>query len=254
MGQIRFSDANCTVGPIGRVRPELDTSAEAVLADLARHGVHEALCAHSIGHEYDAMVGNDVLMSMDLASAPVRVDRCFCLVPHHAGEAPAGEELSAYLRHGRAAAVRLYPADHGYDMTEVSVGRMLAVLEELGLPVLVDLAQCGWGTWDGLLASHTRLWAIATRIGYREDRRSYTVLERHERLLLETSYLVGHRAIEHFVARFGAQRLVFGTGAPHFAPGGAISPVAYAEIDDGARAAIAGGNLRRLLRGAEAVA
>jgi predicted TIM-barrel fold metal-dependent hydrolase len=53
--------------------------------------------------------------------------------------------------------------------------------------------------------------------------------------------------IESFVERYGPERLLFGTGYPDSYPGATLLRVCRAEIDEEARALIAGGNLRRLL-------
>ena len=57
--------------------------------------------------------------------------------------------------------------------------------------------------------------------------------------------------IERFVARFGAARLLFGSGLPESSPGGLIGYVMYSDISDDDKAAILAGNVETLLREVE---
>jgi hypothetical protein len=53
--------------------------------------------------------------------------------------------------------------------------------------------------------------------------------------------------IERLVAKYGAGRLLFGSGYPYSTMGGALTMLAHVPISDSARADIASGNLERLL-------
>ena len=235
------------------MRPENDVTNTEILEDLARHGIEAALCTHAHCAEYDPVHGNKLLTSLELLSAPVRVERCFTVMPGHTGEIPRGRGLAEYLATGRAAAVRVLPSAHGYSLSDLCARELLETVEAARLPLLVELADTSWAEIDGVLEAHPALRTIVLRVAYREDRRLYALLEKHANLFVETSVYVGHRAIERVVQAFGARRLIFGTGAPLFAPGGAVAPIVYAEISDEDKAAIAGGNLRELTRGREAL-
>jgi len=49
------------------------------------------------------------------------------------------------------------------------------------------------------------------------------------------------------VERFGSRHLLFGTNMPQYTGTAAVSLLSYSAIDQAARQAIAGGNLRNLL-------
>jgi len=53
------------------------------------------------------------------------------------------------------------------------------------------------------------------------------------------------------VDQFGPDRAIYGSRLPLYTPGTALGVIASARIRDEAKIAIAGGNLRRLLRPAE---
>lgn len=74
----------------------------------------------------------------------------------------------------------------------------------------------------------------------------FDYLRRRANVILDSSRLHTWNALELIVREFGADRVVFGLGGPAH-NGAAIGALMQAQIPDGARAAIAGGTLERLL-------
>jgi predicted TIM-barrel fold metal-dependent hydrolase len=66
---------------------------------------------------------------------------------------------------------------------------------------------------------------------------------------LDLSYLGSHLGLEWLVDRFGAGRLLFGTGAPVRDPADAVTRLLWSELPDADVAAIGAGNLSRLIGG-----
>jgi predicted TIM-barrel fold metal-dependent hydrolase len=80
------------------------------------------------------------------------------------------------------------------------------------------------------------------------DRYTYPLLERYPNVHLTTDMLsITDGGVEGIVARFGARRLVFGTGFPRRYAEAAMLQLAQAEIPEADRRAIASANLQRLL-------
>ncbi len=77
----------------------------------------------------------------------------------------------------------------------------------------------------------------------------FPLLDRCPNLVVETSYLQGHETIRLIVERWGAERLVFGTGLPAWDPSMAITGLTYAGLEPEALAAVGGGTLGHLLEG-----
>lgn len=245
MASVRFFDCNCMVGRRSAPRPETNLTVEDTLEALARAQIDEALVVHANAKEYNPRIGNEQISAV--YAAHPHLHPCYVLMPHHTGEMPSGDALIRYLKDGGARAVRLYPRDHSYGLGERWSGRMLSVLEEAGVPVVIDFDQTGWPEIDGVLTHHPALTLVVVRAGYRIDRWVYPLLEAHRGLKLETSLYAAHLGIEAVTERFGDDRLVFGTGLPVWDAGAAISPVMYADIPDAARRKIAGETLRSLL-------
>jgi predicted TIM-barrel fold metal-dependent hydrolase len=79
------------------------------------------------------------------------------------------------------------------------------------------------------------------------DRYAWPLAERYPSLYFDTSAYLVDGIIEAFCARFGAHRLLFGSGFPDHASGASMMMLAHADIAQSEREAIASGNLSRLL-------
>jgi predicted TIM-barrel fold metal-dependent hydrolase len=100
---------------------------------------------------------------------------------------------------------------------------------------------------ENVAAAHPDLWLIVSDVGYREMRRLCGVLDRQDRMVLCTANLSGHLALEYLVERFGAHRVVFGTGHPVRDPGEAVTRLLWSELSDDDVRAVGGDTMRRLL-------
>ena len=74
-------------------------------------------------------------------------------------------------------------------------------------------------------------------------------MQLHDNLHLEFSGYQINRGVERYTAEFGDERLLFGTGGYEKSPGAARTYIDYAQIPAESKSRIAGGNLRRLLKG-----
>ena len=68
-------------------------------------------------------------------------------------------------------------------------------------------------------------------------------------LVIETSYFQAHDGIALVAERWGAHRLVFGTGLPIWDPGLPLAGLRFAGLSDADYAAVAGGTLPTLMAG-----
>jgi predicted TIM-barrel fold metal-dependent hydrolase len=218
---------------------------EEILADLEHAGIDEALVYHADAREYDPRTGNERVTA--LCAEHPHLTPAYVLLPHHTGEMPCGDALVEYLRDGQATAARLFPRDHNYGLGQTWCGDLFRTLAEAGVPVLLDLDQTSWPEIDEILSAHPGLHLIVLRVGYRIDRWVYPLFAKHAGLHLETAFYELHLAIEAVTERFGAERLIFGSGLPVWDAGGALTPILYADLPDEAKRQIAGETLRGLL-------
>lgn len=238
-------DANCLLGPQAAAPAEAWLDLDATIEALAAVGIDRALVTSAVARDYDPLAGNERLAG-ELAGRAGLVP-CFVVLPPDTGEFPRGDALLAYLAAAGARAVRIYPRLHNFGIGARWTAGLFGPLAEAGIPVLIDATQADWPEVDDVLSRHPALTLIICRPGYRLIRWAWPLLAAHCGLVLETSLWQACGGIEAVVERFGPERLVFGTGLPEAAPGGAVSMITYAQIAPEARAAIAGGTLERLL-------
>jgi len=243
-------DSNCVIGKrsvrrSGRAGEAEIYSLESLLAEMDYAGIDDALVYHSLAREYDSMLGNRQLM--DEISGYERLQPCWVLMPHGTGEMPRPEVLVREMLERGVKAARLFPSDHLFSLSDWCSGELLGELENRGIVVIIEIDQIGWDGLHGLCSRFPNLSVIIANLSYRVNRYLYPLLEKFKNLYVETSGYQIHRGVEALCARFGVERLVFGTRLPYFTPGPAITMVQYSLISAKEKEMIAGGNLRRLL-------
>ena len=140
-------------------------------------------------------------------------------------------------------------ADQAYSMAEWNCGELFRVLEEGRIPLILGLEQTSWNELYELLSRHPELNVILANVNYRIDRNLYVMLEKFDHLYLETYGYKVFGGIEEICRRFGARRLVYGSGMPVFSGSAAVSMIRYAQIGEEEKRMIAYKNLETLLEG-----
>lgn len=240
-----FFDCNCMVGRFGQPQPGQFHGAADLERELERCGIARALVFHSLAKELDPATGNEAL-ARDL-SGRERLEPCWVVMPHHTGEMAPPAALCDEMRENGVRAARMFPLMHSYSLAEWCCADLLAALEKRRIPVFLDHDQTTWSEVDAVCAAHPLLPVVLLRVNYRAHRSLYPLFERHANLHVEIGLFVAHDAIEDCARRYGAERLLFGSGLPHFTPGGPMANIIYSHLSESDQALIAGGNLRRLL-------
>jgi hypothetical protein len=241
-------DANVRVGPSG-VHGELALATKALLAEMDRFGVKTALVSHFTAEEYDAAAGNRAL-ARDLDSR---------FVPAWAA-LPESSEIGE-LASRNPAAVRMCfgVSKHNFSIARWCSGELFEYLQQYSILAVVsreDLQLAGgapqvvvdWNALAVILENFPRLPVLLLDCGYRVDRYLFPLLKRFQTLYFDSSTYLAHRQLEAFVERFGPQRVVFGSRLPFYTPAAALAVLLTARIPDDAKLAIAGNNLRCLLK------
>jgi hypothetical protein len=223
-----------------------------LLGEFDRLGVDGGLVTHVTAREHSPRLGNDVVTSA-LHGQP-RLQSCMTLLPPQTRETWAPDELVDQLRTRDARAVRLFPGHglHRFPLHPRALGDLLAVLERARVLTLVDFDlgrrdEADWPALYSVAEAYPELPLLLIRPGGRSDRGLYPLLTHFPNVLVETGGYWVHRGLEKVAERFGAHRLLFGSGFPYWTMAGAVYHVATAALTDRDRVAVAGGNLRGLL-------
>lgn len=257
MTTLDFFDCNCFLGPVNRPPLWSYKVPADLLEDMDHFGIREAAVTHTVARDYNQDIGNREIVEA-LEGQP-RLYGCWVLRVHgNASEPPIESQLEGMLAAG-VRVVRLYPPPrHPYAISDWATRGLWGALAERRIPVLLTASDLGKHPDDttagfsadniyALCREYPELPVIIVRFNYTSTRIVMPILERCPNLHLEISYFTLHRGVELITRLFGAERLIFGTGAPVNNPGLALALVRYANVSDDERRSIAGGNFRRLL-------
>ncbi|MBD2863754.1 amidohydrolase family protein [Paenibacillus oceani] len=243
--QLHYFDCNANVGKIGYKHRLQMWRTEELLAEMKRCGIAGALVYHGMAKSHSPVYGNRLLPE-ELAKSP-RLFGCLAAMPDHLGDFPAPAEFLEELRHSGMRAVKLFPKSHHYDPDQRTIGKLLGVLEQERIPLLVDAAEVSLSAVAGIAGSHPDLAVVLLGMSWSQERRLFPMLDEHPNVRIEFSALQSNAIIETAYERFGAERLLFGSGMPFKSPGAARALIDYARIPEEAKRLIAGGNLAKLL-------
>ncbi len=248
MDALNFFDCNCSIGMRGVVHPGSFYTVEELERKMKHYGIGKALVYHSMAKEYNPVVGNKLLLE-EIKAHP-SLYPVWVVMHHHTQEFPGPDELIRDMRNHGIKAVRMFPGqwEQNFSVAQWNCGELFAALEEYRVPVMIGLDSIGWNGFYELLGSYPQLNILMTEADYRIDRNLYAMLEKFDNLFIEIMGYKVHSGIEEICKRFGAHRLIFGSGMPVFS-GAAVCMVTYARISEEEKKLIAGENLEKLTGG-----
>ena len=261
---IEFFDCNTMIGRRIQRNPLEFKTVEDLIREMDHLAIARALVYHSQAKEYSPSIGNEQLLR-EIATHP-RLHPCWVVMPGYTDEMEKPERLVPAMIGKSVRAVRMFPSPpspppeftlqlHRYALIETVCGELLETLEAYAVPLFLEAQTflafplVSWESIEWILRSYPKLPLVVGGIRQRDNRTIYPLLDRFERLHLDISIYAVHRGLEDLVKRFGAERMIFGSGLPVFAGSGTVVQLMYAEIEDSHKQLIAGGNLERLLRG-----
>lgn len=215
--------------------------------ELARLQIAAAVVRHRQCVENFPHWGNDVL-AREAAGRAAWIP-AVCLTPDGAPDdySLATTMARAFERGMRIAWIS--PREHMYSPRPWCSGKLYAACTEARLPLLVDYRGITLDEIEEILTAFPSLRLVVTQVPrFGRHRSLYTLLERHPslHLCLSSAYSV-HEGIPDLVDKFGHARFVWGTSYPEAEGGASVTLLTYAELSDAARAAIAHGNIERLI-------
>lgn len=242
-----FWDANCYFGLSSRNRPgEVATAAELV-QHLETAGIEKALVWHVGQYEHSPIVANTWLAQ---AIAPYeKLFGCYTILPDSTHEFPTGAALFDQMKQYRIRAMRAFPARHHFLLDELALKNVISEMIAHKIPLILSLAHSvTWPEVYQLLKQFPTLRCILTNYDcHGIDRYVRPLFDAFPNVMLEIATYLLDGGIEALVTHYGAERILFGSGFPDFYPRGMMLAVKHAEISESAKAAIAGGNLHRII-------
>ena len=250
MSVLNYFDCHAVVGPRPMKHPRTRWTVEHLVEDLNLAEIDGALVVHASAIQYDPLYGNARLAGT-LDQAPGRLFGAWSISPvGEPGFFQTTDALLDAMSEADIRAVRITPGN--YSLHPDMMGPTFNALQEANTLTLID---AGWGTNDlfaffhPILGCYPDLPFLLVNHVWSQQRYVHRLMALHDNLHCEFSSYQINRGPEQYVADFGAERLLFGTGATEKSPGAARFFIDYAQISDADKRKIAGENLVRLLKG-----
>ena len=244
-------DANVFLGPIFLRHDDTPDDVPRLLAAMDENGISRALVTHGLAKWQHPAAGNKLVI--EETKGVDRLVPCWVVMPSVTGELPPEREFVAELLDSGARAARLCTGMNRLTLEPFEIEALLEALAERRVPLFLDTNNRHWSEprpWafiEWAVRTYPTLPLVLLREPPANYRTLFTLMERHANLYIETSYFQGHDAIALVAERWGAERLLFGTGLPEWDPGMAITGLTYASFSVEERDTVASGSLQRLI-------
>ncbi len=252
-----YFDASAFIGRWPGEKLSYD-SVEGLLVNMRRLGIDRALVTHTIAWQNSPVLGNHLLS--EAISAHSELEPCWVVTPGlQVDELGGVPTLCKQMAQHGVRAVRLFPRDHVFSLTERGSDELLSELNRLHYLVILDLDQIFMqsGLYDysansleviNLLCNkYPHLSILLTRVGYRAFQVLFPLMQTYPNLYLDLSFFATHQGVEMVTEKLGADRLIFGTSQPLVDPGGAMLRLTEAGISKEDIQKISSRNLEHLL-------
>jgi predicted TIM-barrel fold metal-dependent hydrolase len=245
MGGLAIVDGHACVGT--RPEDDRDLSIVALQLAMARYAISDALVTHFAAIRYDARDGNDQTLALCVEAQGTSTRLHPVAVVHAGMHVGVADEIRRCAGAG-CVAVRLTPSQQGWSPAAASFASALRAAAVADLPVIVEVGATGEATTVSRAVQGLDLTLVLANVSYALLGEAIAVLEQHPDICLEACRLVTPGVVELLVDHVGAHRLIFGSGAPAWDPAPTLAMIREADIAAADKAAILGGNARRLFR------
>ena len=239
---------------IGALRAELDRAG--VAGGLVYYAMEEPILgneiiARDVANVRGARGMGGIRGERDARGAP-ELYGCWSLLPSSTGEITPPGELPKAMKKSNIAALALNPQANRYMPRASVIGDYLEMAQERSIPVLLNTGRgLTLEQADALMSEFRNLTAILTYANcWPSDRQFRPFLDSYPNLYLDMSYIQTASWLPDITQRYGAGRVLFGSAFPECYIGAHMMVVLHAELSDDDKALIAGGNLKKLLKGA----
>lgn len=218
----------------------------------ARAGIDRHVIAAPKPRGYHLRPENERIAAL-VAQDRARFDGLVRVDPLQGEDAVAEAETFIARRH--LAGILLHPGEEAFQVDDPRVDAVVAVADRHRVPVVV-VAGIPWHSEAlqvaALAMRHPRTTFVLTNGGQvnisglgMQD--AWSALEAAPNLVIQTSGEYRQDFLEDVVVRLGAERVLFASGAPQFAPAFEVLRARWADLPPDAIEAVLGSNWQRLL-------
>lgn len=253
-------DATCVIGRHLKLQENGLYSAEDLLAEMDHYGIAEALVLDSLSRENHPEDGNARIL--EVTDKHPRLHRAWAALPTGVQGRPTQSQQTfvAEMRRHHVSALFLLPNQYFFKLSDWCIDELIEPMAAEGVPVFINPIEVSGRSggqsdatdWDAIVALCRRWPKLSVVVSESRIRRSqrqvYKALDACPNLHIELSAYWLHRGIEYITERWGAERLIFGSGWPTYGQHMTLATLTTAEISETDKRLIAGDNLRHLLK------
>lgn len=171
------------------------------------------------------------------------------ILPSHTHEMEDGNDLISAMKKNRIYGLRLIPDIGRYMVQDFVLRDRLEMAIRANIPIFVNTGHGNTlNDMAMLMKAFPRLTVVFTHANvWPNDRYLRPFVKEFKNFYLDISYMITERGIESFVARYTADRLLFGSGFPLAYFGANMMMVKHSNISEEEKKAIASGNMKRII-------
>jgi len=233
-------DINTMFGPLPAAATDL--SVDDLAAMVSKHSVKAGLTLSTVGMLLDANSGNSATTAACKQIANLLPVATYNPLTYFGDNAALAKVNPENFR-----VVRFFPSVQGWD---VSSANFIAVVDALGaqMPIMVDIEQPGIATRMLTAAGHHAGPIILSCVDELSISEAVALMRKYPSLYVETSNLLATGAIKHAVTCVGAERFLYGSGAPSRPMAGAIGVMKHSGLSNEQLNLIMGANAKALFK------
>ena len=233
-------DINTMFGPMPFA--STDMTVDALLALMQKHSVGRACTLSTLGVLLDTTGGNGATRAATAEHTALLPVATFNPTNFFGDPTPLQN-----LRGDGFCMVRFFPGEQNWPLAFAPFPALLEALQPARLPVMVGVHSMGEITaLQEFLGSYPAP-VILSGVDYTLLAEAIAALRRFEHWHVETSQLLAPGCLSQVVARVGAERLLFGTGAPAYPIAAGLHTLHYAGLSETECRQILADNAHRVL-------
>lgn len=253
---MEFFDINCWISREIIEKNLEEENTEDFFSLLLKNNIKRTVLTNNLSLNYDWKSGNNAILDFKGLSGKENIFYSFVLTPDAYHEFNFSDYLSNAYKN-KARLFRIFPKSHLFYLNDYYMRRIYSEMAGVNFPLMLDLKELDitgnkYFAIDDLkiLLNENRKLPVILETSLKQcmfNRFYFPLLEEFENLYLEVSGMLLMDQIEHYVGKFGSERLIFGSNFPNTSLEVNTSRIESADIDKNSKENIAGENISRLL-------
>jgi len=244
--EMKFTDTNVWIGKLMNDVNGISVSIEELLKKMKELNIKKAIVYNVIQRDVYPDYGNEILVKE--ISNKEELYGILTVLPFQTDEIK--KDMFKNLKQKKIVGFNFFPKKHNFILNKITFGDFLSELEHKRFPVFFDLSSgLDYKEINSILSDFPDLTCILTNIGiWNTDRYTWPLVEKFENVYIESSLLsLQEGGIEETVKKYGAERIVFGSGFPERYFEASILQLVHSEISEKDKEKIAHKNIERII-------